>query len=228
QPGKKFVVIKQLDEGTKERPYPHAIVAGIERYTRKVIRRMGQKKICQNSDEGKPFIKCVINYSHLFPTRYALELLDLKGWTRSRSRHWQRENAKTIKKLLEDCFTAVKKKWVFTMLLSLLVLIRGAVLNGARFYETCLFVLSHVRSMPQCHTIHPLRCATCICTREGTMEADNGFRGDRNYGQRASAVRGINVELLTAIVMLLYWKGIHHSGSGGNIGNPGKIADPHR
>ncbi|KAH0831237.1 hypothetical protein J3R83DRAFT_13821 [Lanmaoa asiatica] len=32
QAGKKVVVIKQLDEGTKERPYPHAIVAGIERY----------------------------------------------------------------------------------------------------------------------------------------------------------------------------------------------------
>jgi hypothetical protein len=31
QAGKKVVVIKQVDEGTKERPYPHAIVAGIEK-----------------------------------------------------------------------------------------------------------------------------------------------------------------------------------------------------
>ena len=31
QAGKKVVVVRQLDEGTKERPYPHAIVAGIER-----------------------------------------------------------------------------------------------------------------------------------------------------------------------------------------------------
>jgi large subunit ribosomal protein L27e len=31
QAGKKVVVIKQNDDGTKERPYPHAIVAGIER-----------------------------------------------------------------------------------------------------------------------------------------------------------------------------------------------------
>jgi hypothetical protein len=31
QAGKKVVVIQQRDEGTKERPYPHAIVAGIER-----------------------------------------------------------------------------------------------------------------------------------------------------------------------------------------------------
>lgn len=31
QAGKKVVVIKQVDEGTKDRPYPHAIVAGIEK-----------------------------------------------------------------------------------------------------------------------------------------------------------------------------------------------------
>ena len=31
QAGKKVVVIQQRDDGTKERPYPHAIVAGIER-----------------------------------------------------------------------------------------------------------------------------------------------------------------------------------------------------
>lgn len=56
QAGKKVVVIKQIDEGTKERPYPHAIVAGIERYPRKVTRRMGQKKLAQRS-KVKPFIK---------------------------------------------------------------------------------------------------------------------------------------------------------------------------
>ena len=56
QAGKKVVVIKQLDEGTKERPYPHAIVAGIERYPRKVTQRMGQKLIAKRS-KVKPFIK---------------------------------------------------------------------------------------------------------------------------------------------------------------------------
>lgn len=56
QAGKKVVVIKQLDEGTKERPYPHAIVAGIERYPRKVTKRMGAKKL-QSRSKVKPFIK---------------------------------------------------------------------------------------------------------------------------------------------------------------------------
>ena len=56
QAGKKVVVIKQLDDGTKERPYPHAIVAGIERYPRKVTKRMGAKKLARRS-KVKPFIK---------------------------------------------------------------------------------------------------------------------------------------------------------------------------
>ena len=56
QAGKKVVVIKQLDEGTKDRPYPHAIVAGVERCPRKVTRRMGQKKVARRS-KVKPFIK---------------------------------------------------------------------------------------------------------------------------------------------------------------------------
>jgi len=50
------VVIKQNDEGTKERPFPHAVVAGIERYPLKVTKRMGKKKREKRS-KIKPFIK---------------------------------------------------------------------------------------------------------------------------------------------------------------------------
>jgi hypothetical protein len=54
--GKKVVVIKQNDDGTKERPYPHAIVAGIQRYPLKVTRNMGAKRLAKRS-KVKPFIK---------------------------------------------------------------------------------------------------------------------------------------------------------------------------
>ena len=64
QAGHKVVVIKQLDEGTKERPYPHAIVAGIERYPLKVTKRMGAKRLAKRS-KVKPFIK-VRNHSCAF------------------------------------------------------------------------------------------------------------------------------------------------------------------
>ena len=56
QAGKKVVVIKQNDEGTKDRPFPHAIVVGIERYPLKVTKRMGKKKLAKRS-KVKPFIK---------------------------------------------------------------------------------------------------------------------------------------------------------------------------
>ncbi|EJF59881.1 hypothetical protein DICSQDRAFT_64119, partial [Dichomitus squalens LYAD-421 SS1] len=114
QAGHKVVVIKQLDEGTKERPYPHAIVAGIERYPLKVTKRMGAKKVAKRS-KIKPFIK-VVNYSHLFPTRYALELEGLKGVVGSETfkEVSQREDSKKqIKKLLEDRYTSGKNKWFF-------------------------------------------------------------------------------------------------------------------
>ena len=37
QAGMKAVIIKQLDEGWKEHPFPHAIVAGIERYPKGLL-----------------------------------------------------------------------------------------------------------------------------------------------------------------------------------------------
>jgi len=114
QAGKKVVVIKQLDDGTKERPYPHAIVTGIERYPRKVTKRMGAKKLARRS-KVKPFIK-VVNYSHLFPTRYSVELEGLKGILSAEcfKEPTQREDSKKqIKKLLEDRYTSGKNKWFF-------------------------------------------------------------------------------------------------------------------
>ncbi|TPX63544.1 hypothetical protein SpCBS45565_g06530 [Spizellomyces sp. 'palustris'] len=69
--GKKAVIVKSFDEGTKERPYPHAIVAGIERYPLKVTKGMGQKRVAKRS-RVKPFIK-VVNYNHLMPTRDRIE-----------------------------------------------------------------------------------------------------------------------------------------------------------
>jgi len=54
--GRKAVILKQSDEGTKERPYPHAIVAGVDRYPRKITKRMGAKKVSKRS-KVKPFVK---------------------------------------------------------------------------------------------------------------------------------------------------------------------------
>lgn len=54
--GRKGIVIKNNDDGTGDKPYGHAVVAGIDRYPRKVIKRMSKEKIKQRS-KIKPFIK---------------------------------------------------------------------------------------------------------------------------------------------------------------------------
>lgn len=58
----------------------------------------------------------VINYSHLFPTRYAFELEGLKGSASVETfkEPSQREDAKkNIKKQLEERYQSGKNKWFF-------------------------------------------------------------------------------------------------------------------
>lgn len=49
--GRKAVIVKNFDDGTKERPYGHAIVTGIAKYPRKVL-WMLSTVCCCNSDHG--------------------------------------------------------------------------------------------------------------------------------------------------------------------------------
>ncbi|KAK2893469.1 hypothetical protein Q8A73_015953 [Channa argus] len=70
--GRKAVIVKNIDDGTTDRPYSHALVAGIDRYPRKVTTTMGKKKIAKRS-KIKAFVK-VFNYNHLMPTRYSVDI----------------------------------------------------------------------------------------------------------------------------------------------------------
>lgn len=66
----------------------------------------------------KPFIK-VVNYNHLMPTRYTLELEGLKGVVTNDTfkEVSQREEAKkTVKKTLEERYVSGKNRWFFTPL----------------------------------------------------------------------------------------------------------------
>lgn len=63
--GRKAVIMKTYDEGTSERQYGHALVAGIDRYPRKVTKRMSQEKLKKRS-KIKPFLKVrLLQYTHL-------------------------------------------------------------------------------------------------------------------------------------------------------------------
>merc|ERR1719453_1477244 len=74
--GKKAIVVKTFDEGSKERPFGHCLVAGIDRYPLKVTREMSKKKIEKRS-HIKPFLKYV-NFNHIMPTRYTVNDIDLR------------------------------------------------------------------------------------------------------------------------------------------------------
>jgi len=122
--GKKAVIVKTFDEGTPDRPYGYCLVAGIQKYPLKITKSMPEKKIAKRS-KLKPFIKCV-NYTHLMPTRYALEV-ELKSVVTtdlvngSQANPTARQNArKEVKKLLEDKYNnslkTGKNKWFFQKL----------------------------------------------------------------------------------------------------------------
>merc|ERR1719155_170569 len=66
--GKKSLIVKTFDEGTKARPFPHALVAGVAKAPMKVTKAMSKKKV-QKRQKCKAFVKYV-NYNHIMPTRY--------------------------------------------------------------------------------------------------------------------------------------------------------------
>ncbi|KAI9810159.1 MAG: 60S ribosomal protein L27A [Phylliscum demangeonii] len=115
--GKKVVIILPMDVGNKAHPFPHALVAGIDRYPLKVTRRMSKARVTKRS-KIKPFIK-TINYNHIMPTRYTLDLEGLKGVISLETfkEVSQREEAKkTVKKTLEERYSSGKNRWFFTPL----------------------------------------------------------------------------------------------------------------
>ncbi|CAN0568402.1 unnamed protein product, partial [Ectocarpus sp. 12 AP-2014] len=61
------IVVKPFDEGSENRKFGHAIVAGIDRYPRRVTKAMSKDKIKKRT-KLKPFVKYV-NVNHIMPTR---------------------------------------------------------------------------------------------------------------------------------------------------------------
>lgn len=117
--GKKVVIIKPHDDGSKSHPFGHALVAGIERYPLKVTKAHSAKTVAKRT-KIKPFIK-VVNFNHLMPTRYTFELeaAGLKGAvsTETFKEPSMREEAKkVVKKAFEEKHQAGKNQWFFTKL----------------------------------------------------------------------------------------------------------------
>jgi len=114
--GKKAVIVKNNDDGTTGRPYGHAIVAGLAKEPRKVIKRSSIKKQEKRS-KVKTFLK-VVNYQHLMPTRYTLDV-DLKSLVTAdvvENSTKRIETRKEVNGIMEEKFKTGKNRWFFQKL----------------------------------------------------------------------------------------------------------------
>ncbi|GKT25220.1 Ribosomal protein L27e like protein [Aduncisulcus paluster] len=115
--GKKVVILRVFNDGTKVRPYAHAFVAGISRPPRTVRKGMTAKQIAVRS-KIKPMAK-IINLQHLLPTRYTLDSKDLcknvqvKDLQTPKSRF---DALKTVKATFEMKYKAGENEWLFAPL----------------------------------------------------------------------------------------------------------------
>ena len=99
--GKKGIIVSQHDSRAN-REFPHALIAGIERYPKRVTRRMGKKRIARKSSNIKPFLKPV-NLTHLLPTRYVVKDFDFEGITDAvlKEKETKQDANKTLRKVFE-------------------------------------------------------------------------------------------------------------------------------
>jgi large subunit ribosomal protein L27e len=77
--GKKAVVVETCEGGNDSKKFAHAVVVGIENTARKITKSMSEAKK-EKKVRMKAFVKAV-NYTHLLPTRYIVDVsgLGLKG-----------------------------------------------------------------------------------------------------------------------------------------------------
>ncbi|PAV81924.1 hypothetical protein WR25_10009 [Diploscapter pachys] len=115
--GRKAVVVKAQDEGVTDRTYPHAIIAGIDKYPLKVTKSMGKKRI-EKRNKLKPFLK-VVSYSHVLPTRYSVDVAFDKANINKEALKVpskKRGALKEVKAKFEERYKSGKNKWFFTKL----------------------------------------------------------------------------------------------------------------
>ncbi|XP_055692231.1 60S ribosomal protein L27 [Lutzomyia longipalpis] len=113
--GRKAIIVRTFDDGTSDKQFGHALVAGIDRYPRKVTGSMGKAKLKKKS-KIKPFLK-ILNYNHLMPTRYSVDIpfekvsvRDLKDPVKRKTHRFQ------TRVKFEERYKAGKNKWFFQKL----------------------------------------------------------------------------------------------------------------
>ena len=77
------------------------LVAGIDRYPRKVVKAMGKAKLEKRS-KIKPFVK-LVNFNHIMPTRYTVDFDFKKSLDGdSLAKEARPDSRKAVKKVFEE------------------------------------------------------------------------------------------------------------------------------
>ncbi|CCW60375.1 unnamed protein product [Phytomonas sp. EM1] len=113
--GRKAVIVQNTDTKNKERPYGHALLAGIKKYPKKVIRGMSKRTILRRSQVGV-FLR-VVNHKHFLPTRYNIDLSrELRGKINVSDASKKSQSKKLVRKLFQARYNAGCNRWFFQRL----------------------------------------------------------------------------------------------------------------
>ncbi len=117
--GKKAVIVKNFDdaESGSSKSFGCALVAGIDLAPRKVSKDMPAAKIARRC-RVKPFMK-VVNYTHIMPTRYSVDLADMKvavGVEEVADPAKKKAALAGLKGYFEDKYKSGQAKWFFQKL----------------------------------------------------------------------------------------------------------------
>ena len=113
--GKKAVIVQNTDAKNKERSYGHALLAGIKKYPKRVIRGMSKRRIERHSRVGT-FLR-VYNHKHFFATRYNLDLsTELRGKISVADATKKSESKKLVRKVFQARFNTGSNRWFFQKL----------------------------------------------------------------------------------------------------------------
>ncbi|VDM93889.1 unnamed protein product [Onchocerca ochengi] len=115
--GRKAIIVKAYDEGSSDRAYSHALIAGIDKYPLMVTKRMGKKKIKSRS-KLRPFVG-IASYSNLLPTRYSVDVTLDKNLVNKdvlKEPGKKRRARMEVKSKFEERYKTGKNRWFFTKL----------------------------------------------------------------------------------------------------------------
>ena len=113
--GKKAVIIQNSDSKNKERKYGHALLAGVKKYPKKVVRGMSKTKILRRSRVGT-FLR-VYNHKHMFATRYNMNLSkELRGKISVADSSKRAESRRLVRKVFQARYSNGSNRWFYQKL----------------------------------------------------------------------------------------------------------------